>query len=56
MVQLTTRGLFEFEISIITNTCKLLQKYCCTKLIQLAKIRSRTFRLLKTSSGLIWLV
>jgi len=23
MVQLTTKGLFEFEISIITNTCEL---------------------------------
>jgi len=39
MVQLTTRSLFEFEISIITDTCKLLQKCCCTRLIQLAKVK-----------------
>jgi len=31
VVQLTTRGLFEFKISVITDTCKLFQKYCCTK-------------------------
>jgi len=38
---LTTKDLFKFEISIITNTCELFQKYYCTRLIQLAKIKSR---------------
>jgi len=56
MIQLTTRGLFEFEIFIITHTCELLQKYCCTRLIQLAKVRLRIPAGKKVISGLIRLV
>jgi len=33
MIQLITRGLFEF--SIIIDACELLRNYCCTKLIRM---------------------